>query len=168
MSEDLKYTVSGDKENIITKIGNRSKTIGIICENELEKDKEYRWKIKILRTKKNFINEGITPNDFDFNSLEPYKYGWYLYCEDLTLYSGPSHNYFGRGTNFRNLKDEIIIEMDMKKKTLKFIIDNKEASYSDISIDKPLCPIIALYSYNDSVELIEYIIYLKSFLHFYK
>ena len=155
VSEDLKYTVSGDKENIITKIGNRNKDIGIICENELEKDKEYRWKIKILRTQNKYINVGITPNDFDFYKLEPYKYGWYLYCSNLTLYSGPPHNYSGKSTNLKNLKDEIIIEMDMKKKTLKFIIDNEETSYSDIPIDKPLCPIITLCSYNDSVELIE-------------
>ena len=66
VSENLKYSVTGDKENIITKIGNKEQTIGIICENELEKDKEYRWKIKILKSKNKYINVGITPNDFDF------------------------------------------------------------------------------------------------------
>ena len=32
-SDDLKYIVTGDKENIITKIGNKNQPIGIICEN---------------------------------------------------------------------------------------------------------------------------------------
>lgn len=41
---------------------------------------------------------------------------------------------------------------------LKFIIDNKDkgCSYTDIPLDKPLVPVVFLYSANDSVEVIKY------------
>ena len=47
--------------------------------------------------------------------------------------------------------------MNMKKRTLKFIIDNedKSESYTDIPLDKPISPSILLYHTNDSVEISE-------------
>ena len=48
--------------------------------------------------------------------------------------------------------------MNMKKRTLKFIINNEDKGdqYCDIPIDKPLSPAVCLYHKNDSVEIIEY------------
>ena len=45
----------------------------------------------------------------------------------------------------------------MKKRTLKFIINNEDKgdSYTNIPIDKPLFPAICLGNTNDSVEIIE-------------
>ena len=45
----------------------------------------------------------------------------------------------------------------MKKRTLKFIINNEDKgdSYTNIPIDKPLFPAIWLYSKDDSVEIKE-------------
>ena len=47
--------------------------------------------------------------------------------------------------------------MNMKKRTLKFIVNNEDKgeSYSKIPIDKPLAPAIFLNNLNDSVEIIE-------------
>ncbi len=46
--------------------------------------------------------------------------------------------------------------MDMKKRTLKFIINNEDKGdqYTDIPIDKPLFPAVLLYNKNSSVEII--------------
>ena len=43
----------------------------------------------------------------------------------------------------------------MKKKTLKFIIDNEDKgeSYTNIPLDKPIFPAVLLYEKNDSVEI---------------
>ena len=48
--------------------------------------------------------------------------------------------------------------MNMKKRTLKFIINDEDIgeSYKDIPIDKPLFPAIFLCNKNDSIELLEY------------
>ena len=44
----------------------------------------------------------------------------------------------------------------MKRRTLKFIIDNEDKgeSYSDIPIDKPIFPAVLLSNKDDSVEIV--------------
>ena len=67
-NNNRKYSISGKKDNIVTKIGNNNSWIGCIYDNELEKSKESIWKIKILKSKHNFIMVGVAPIDFDINS----------------------------------------------------------------------------------------------------
>ena len=154
INDKRKYIVTGEKENILTKTGSNG-WMGTICENELEKSKEHRWKIKLLKITNNNIMVGVAPADFDINSSRYNTCGWYLYCTDLTLYSGPPYNYGGKATNLSKVKDEIIIVMDMNKRTLKFIINNEDKgeSYTNIPIDKPICPAVLLYYQNDSIEI---------------
>ena len=47
--------------------------------------------------------------------------------------------------------------MNMKKKTLKFKINNEDKgdSYINIPIDKPIFPAVLLYDSNDSIEITE-------------
>ena len=161
MNQDRLFTVTGEGENILTKTGNDRICMGSICESQLEKDNEYTWKIKILKsTKCCNVFVGVSTIDFDFysSSWETNKNcGWYFYCHDSTLCSGPPHNYNMKKTNLKKVKDEIIVIMNMKKRTLKFIIDNEDKgdSYTDIPIDKPIVPSVLLYDKNDSIEIIE-------------
>ena len=154
--EGRKYKISGEKKNILTKTG-IDDIMGTICENELEKLKEHRWKIKILKSKDNNIMVGVAPIDFDITSSNYDNCGWYFYCRNSELYSGPPHNFSDRKTNLSKVKEEIIIVMDMNKRILKFIIDDEDygESYTDIPIDKPLVPAVFLYNENDSVEILE-------------
>ena len=153
-----KYALSGENKNIITKTGTDSFWMGTLCENELDKSiEEHKWKIKILKTQYKYIMVGVSPIDFDINSSCYDTCGWYFYCCNSTLYSGPPFNYNGSGTNISRVNDEIIIVMNMKKRTLKFIInnENKGVSYSNIPIDKQIYPAVCLYNINDSVEISE-------------
>ena len=99
---------------------------------------------------------GVAPIDFDINSSD-WRYGWYYYLYNTNLYSVPPHNYSGRASNLSSVKEEIIVVMNMEKRTLKFIINNEDKgeSYSDIPIDKPLAPAIILEHINESVEINE-------------
>ena len=47
--------------------------------------------------------------------------------------------------------------MNMKKKILKFKINNEDKgdSYINIPIDKPIFPAVLLYDSNDSIEITE-------------
>ena len=90
--------------------------MGTICENELEKLMEHRWKIKILKSKDNNIMVGVAPIDFDITSSNYDNCGWYFYCRNSELYSGPPHNFSDRKTNLSKVKEEIIIVMDMNKR----------------------------------------------------
>jgi len=162
IKEERKYMITGENENIITKTGTDCNWAGTICENKLENSKEeYKWKIKILKSKSKEIMVGVAPIDFDINSSSYNTCGWYLYCyyndNNPHLYSGPPYNYNYKSTNLKKVKDEIIIVMNMKKRTLKFIIDNEDKgeSYSDIPIDKPIFPAVLFYDKDDSFEIVK-------------
>ena len=157
MKPNRKYIITGDNKNIFTKIGN-TEWMGTICENSLDKSiEEYKWKIKILRTYNKDIMVGVANSDFDILTSSYNTCGWYLYCNDSTLYSGPPNNYIGLKTILSKVKSEIVIVMNTKKRTLKFIIndEDKGESYNNIPIDKPLFPAICLAHKDDSVEIIE-------------
>ena len=83
---------------------------------------------------------GVATIDFDMNSAshESNKnYGWYYYCYNGGLYSGPPHNYQNKSTNLKSQKNEITVIMNMKKRTLKFIINNEDKgdAFTDIPLD---------------------------------
>ena len=138
--------------------------MGTICENKLEKSKEHKWKIKILKSTQDnkSIMVGVATIDFDINSSSYNTCGWYLYCHTYysnpVLYSGPPHNYNCKATNLSKVKDEIIVIMNMNKRTLKFIINNEDKgdSYTNIPIDKPIFPALFLYYQNDKAEISEF------------
>ena len=62
----------------------------------------------------------------------------------------------GKNTNLNKIDNEIIVVMNMKKKSLKFIIngEDKGDSYTDIPLDKPIYPAVFLYNQNDSIEIV--------------
>ena len=83
--------------------------------------------------------------------------GWYYYCLTGVLYSGPPHNYQNKSSNLKSRNNEIKVIMNMKKRTLKFIINNEDKgdAYTDILLDKPISPSVLLCDKNDSVEIVE-------------
>ena len=101
---------------------------------------------------------GVAPIDFDINLMDNYeKCGWYCYCFDSSLYSGPPFNYNGKSLGLSKIDNEIIVIMNMKKRTIKFKINNEDKgdSYINIPIDKPIFPAILFHSPNDSIEITE-------------
>ena len=93
INEKRKYIVSGEKENILTKTGTDKNWMGTICENKLDKFREYKWKIKIIKSNDNNIMVGVAPSDFDINSSSYDNCGWYYNLKDSCYYSGPPYNY---------------------------------------------------------------------------
>ena len=155
IDEKRAYSLSGEQNNIITKTGSNG-IMGTICEQELDKSKEeHKWKIKILKAKSQAISVGVAPIDFDIYSSKDSTCGWYLYCNGCTLYSGPPFNYKGKNTNLSKVNDEIIVIMNVQKRSLKFIINNEDKgdSFINIPIDKPLFPAVCLFNKEDCVEI---------------
>ena len=58
-NKEPEYAISGDKNNIVTKLTTNPKVIRILTKNILEQGKEYNWKIKILKSKSKNIMVGI-------------------------------------------------------------------------------------------------------------
>ena len=94
-----KYILKGKKNNILTKNGTDKNWIGTICENQLDKLKEYKWKITILKSKDNNIMVGVATTDFDINSSSYDNCGWYYNLKNSCYYSGPPHNYNQKKTD---------------------------------------------------------------------
>ena len=154
---NVKYTVSGENDNIYTKNGTTGYWTAALCEYELKKSKEYRWKIKILKSGSKYIMVGVAPIDFDINASSYSNCGWYMYCYNSSLYSGPPYKYSNKSVGLSGVKDEVIIVMNMSKRTLKFIINNEDKgeAYTDIPVEKPIVPIVIMHDANDSVEIMQ-------------
>ena len=155
-----KFKISGEKSNIITKIGPNFIWTGTTCISELKEYCEYKWKIKILKSESKQIMIGVAPIDFNVNQLDESDFainicGWYFYCYDLKLYSGPPHNYINKNSGINEFLDEIVVIMNMNKRSLKFMVNNvdKGEQYQNIPIDKPLFPVVCLFK-PDTVEII--------------
>ena len=160
INKNRKFEISGDKDNIFTKTGSDN-YMGTICVYPLDPlIEEHTWKIKILKTYKYNIMIGIATSDFDFNRASTdinNNFGWYYCCYDSTLYSGPPHNYQDKETNLKSKINEVLVVMNMKKRSLKFIIDGEDKGdcYTDIPLEKPIFPSVLLYNKDDSIEIIE-------------
>ena len=149
------FNISGD-ENIFTVTSKNNEWVSVICQNKLENNKEYKWKIKILKTLKNYIKIGVVTNEYyDILSYDR-KYGFFYECDNNCLYSGKPHEYNGKNACLDLPKKEIIIIMDMKIGSLKFIIDgvDKGESYKDIPTNKPLFPGVFLKHFDDSIQIL--------------
>ena len=81
------------------------------------------------------------------------KCGWYFYCGDSTLYSGPPHNYKGKEYGSRKedgqyfyTGDSVGVMMDTAKGELSFVVNgvNLGVAYDGIPLDKPLVPCVLL------------------------
>ena len=98
---------------------------------------------------------GVAPIDFDILSSTQNTCGWYLSCDNSKLYSGPPFNYNGKSSGLSNINEEITVIMNMKKKTLKFKINNEDKgdSYINIPIDKSIFPAVCLVHKDDSIEI---------------
>ena len=81
-----KFNIVGEDCNIVTRNNSnkkeiKSKYIGIICENELERDKTHLWRIKVLFSyNKEKILVGVAPSKFDIDSsmFDDYNCEWYF------------------------------------------------------------------------------------------
>ena len=156
ISNKRKYEITSNKENILKKTGTDMCYCGTICERELEKNKEHKWKINIIKTKRKLIYIGVAPFNFDFESPS-ISNGWYFKCCNRNLFSGPPQNYSNKTINLKDPFEQIIVIIHMSKGTLKFIIDNEDKgiSFTDIPLDKPLHPALILHDKDDSVEIDE-------------
>ena len=132
--------------------------VRVLCENELDKSiEEHKWKIKLLKTDNKRIFVGVAPIDFDVNSSNFNTWGRYIFCKDSNLYSGPPYKYYSKYSGLSKVNNEIIIIMNMKKRTLRLIINSEDKgdTYTNIPIDKSIFPVICFYKPNDSVEITE-------------
>ena len=165
VDEDKKYFVNEENPRIATKIGNKYYCTAI-GRTPLPPRIVTSWSIKVLKSKNNDGNGiciGVSP--FDINqsrSNNIVNYGWYLDFYDLTLHSGPPHNYWDKEYGPRkeegeyvHIGDSVGVIMDTTKGELSFVVNgvNLGVAYEGIPLDKPLVPCVLLRNEGDSIEL---------------
>ena len=69
---------------------------------------------------------GVAPIDFDINTSNYDNCGYYLRWDSLTLFIGPPYNYNSKETNLNKIDNEVIVVLNFKKRSLKFIINNED------------------------------------------
>ena len=162
-----KYSVNEMNPRIATKLNNDYGFCTVTGGTPLPLNNVTSWNIKILRSKNNdgsSIYIGVAPSDINQN--EGYNYnscGWYFYCYDSTLFSGPPHNYKekkygprkGEG-KYAQTGGSVGVVMDTIKGELSFAVNgvNHGVAFYVIPLDKPLVPCAIFWYKGDSVELI--------------
>ena len=127
-------------------------------------NKDVVYDIKIIKSrKKNNIHIGVVPFDIDQNADNGKKCGWYFYCYNSKLRSGPPHNYkdkvYGprkeKDGNSVSVNDTVSMIIDTRVGALSFAVNgvNYGIAYGGIPLDKPLVPCAILTIKGDTIEL---------------
>lgn len=164
-----RYSISEKNHRIATKVDDDYNYCSIIGNAHLPPGRVSSWDVKILNSKKNngmFIFVGVAPSDIEQTNIYNFsRYGWYLYCYTLKLFSGPPHNckdeiYVPRkrvdwGKYVHN-GDRVGVVVDTGKGSISFKLNGEDLgiAYEGIPLDKPLVPCVILECEGDSVELI--------------
>lgn len=91
------------------------------------------------------------------------QYGWYLRCEDFTLWSGPPQNFRMKSYSLKKTFKEKIkvgcevgVCVDLGSGTISFEVHGKSlgVAYENIPMNKPIVPVVVLSHKDDSVEII--------------
>ena len=119
VNKDRKYLMNEKNQKAVTK-ENCDTYCTTIGNTHLPQSNATSWSIKILKSINNDgdrIYIGVAPFDIDQNEDKNcIKCGWYFYCFNSTLWSGPPHNYGGKGHSTRKKvenmsKQEIVWEL---------------------------------------------------------
>ena len=120
----------------------------------------YRWRITIRQTPQSYIMIGVAPNTIDLNLQSAYNQcGWYFFCCDSTLHSGPprTKSNFNWGKNGLKVivNQYVDVELNIDAKTIGYGINGAaiEKAYDNIPTDQVLCPCVLLRETNDSVSM---------------
>ena len=165
VDKNKKYSVDEENPRIATNIGVFS-FCTIIGSTPLPLNQVTSWSIKVLKSENNngggiFI--GVAPSDINQNEDNFNKCGWYFYCYDSTLRSGPPHDYDDKEYGpkkewgeYVHTGDSVGVVMDTTKGELSFVVNgvNLGVAYEGIPLDRPLVPCVVLGYKGDSIELV--------------
>ena len=167
VEKNRRYDISGNTLRVATKIPNGNGWCTVIGTNPVPAAATVSWRVQVLASQSNngcCIYIGAAPADIDQNVNEnSSKCGWYYYCHDSTLFSGPPHSYCFVGYGPRKKNGEYVhngsvvgVSLDTKTGSMKFLLDEVDLgkAFEGIPLDKPLVPSIILWHENDSVALL--------------
>lgn len=139
----------------------------VIADTPLAPAATTAWSVRLARTLNSGfgVYVGVAPMDLDLNAVAPncHHCGWYFYCYESTLFSGPpqrfrSHSYRHGDEKKKLSQDDVVgVVMDTEKGSLAFSVNGQDygTAFEGIPLDKPLVPTAVLFFEYDSVELVK-------------
>ena len=132
----------------------------VVCDTTLSRYGTVMWYLFVdsSRSTWNCVNIYVGVAPYCISQVENRNYekcGWYFYCRNSSLWSGPPHNY--KGNKYGSIRvcarDRIGVVMDTTRGELSFIFKNENLgiAYKGIPLDKPLVPCALLERNGDSV-----------------
>lgn len=165
-----KYVVSPTNPRVVRALyttSPSSRGCSVPCRAALPSGRTTAWRVRVLGSHGNDgagMEVGVAP--FDVGSDDGHAhtgYGWYLRCEDFTLWSGPPQNYrmkmYALKRTFKEKMKvgcEVGVVVDLMAGTVGFEVHGKSlgVAYEGIPMNKPLVPVVVLSHKDDSVEII--------------
>lgn len=168
-----RYTVSGEDRRIATMVRATRTTSDmstVLGDTPIPKEAICEWSIQVLATRRGAgccILVGVAPVTTDQNTERNFeKSGWYFYCFDSNISSGPPHRLCRRPYGTRKQVGTYVKEGDVVGivfdtrsgvyGTLSFVLNgiNRGVAVEGIPLDVPLVPAAILLLSNDSILFI--------------
>lgn len=145
----------------VRKLGENGYTTTVTAAATLPPNVNLTWDVTVKKAHQNKgkgVYVGVAPYDVDPNESNQKSCGWYMYCFNQTLWSGPPFGYRSRrfeGTTGSSFQGEVRLFFNSKRRpaTLSVKLKNSPTlhlAYKNIPMDKPLVPAVVI-EYVDTV-----------------
>jgi hypothetical protein len=120
----------------------------------------HHLKLKLVNSKIGKIMIGVCPSSINQSQEGNYNCGWYFFCYDGSLYSGPLqsvYNKFYYSTSAILTGREVGVKMDMTNGQISFTVDgvDRGVAYTGIPVNQSLFFCVLMRTQNDSVRIME-------------
>ena len=167
VEERRRYLIAAGSPRVATKAEAGDECSTIVGDTPLPPREVSSWRIKVLASEGGDgagVFVGVAPSDIGQNAdNNAEECGWYFYCYDSTLYSGPPHycREDACGSNKRRQKKSfhagsvVGVSVNTTSGAVSFVVDGVKIdnAYKGIPLDKPLVPCVLLKHKDDSVEI---------------
>lgn len=141
----------------------------VVGDAEITAEGTYVWAVKVTNTAEGYIMIGVAPNTVNVNHADNHESeGWYFYCLNGTLYSGPPKNYvcqeYVPGYKGAGVGDIVTVKVAVQKNKegdavvakISFQVNGKDygVAFEDVSMKAPLVPAVLFYTPKDSVQIV--------------
>lgn len=140
----------------------------VIGDTEITAPGTYVWAVKVTNTAEGYIMIGVAPNTVNVNHADNHESeGWYFYCLNGSLYSGPPKNYvcqeYVPGYKGAGVGDIVTVRLTVKggegdelKGEIAFQVNGKDygVAFDDVSMKNPVVPAVLFYTPKDSVQIV--------------
>eukprot|EP00727_Mastigamoeba_balamuthi_P001208 m51a1_g11084 hypothetical protein (657) ;mRNA; r:3931-5901 len=140
----------------------------VVARAPLASDAVTRWGVRVARTCGSTVMIGVAPRDIRQTEQRNYaQCGWYLFCRDCSLYSGPPQRYNGREYRLSTDADSskrmlqgndvvVQVEVDPQAGEVVFISGDMcgPVAFQGLPSGTALVPVVILRDTGDVVELL--------------